>query len=173
MAEAAALLPGMSGWIGAVNREGSARPLLHFRLALQRLGLLRVYNGRLKSTRLGEKLKKDPATLWHGLAELVIPSAEGFERDAALLVFAYAATDEGGAVPLDEVASMLTELGWHIGDQGPILSHHLYQGLSPVLRNLGDSPTFRQRLSADLATATGPSGSRLARAALMADGRKH
>ncbi|MBB1516180.1 plasmid pRiA4b ORF-3 family protein [Tessaracoccus sp. MC1679] len=169
VSEAAAMLPGMSGWIGAVNREGSALPLLRFRLTLQRLGLLRVYNGRLKSTRLGKKLQKDPAALWAGLAGLVIPSAEGFERDAALLMLAYAATDERGAVPADEVASMLTRLGWQLGDHGPILGHHLYQELSPVLQNLGDSPTLRQRISG---LATGPSGSRLARAALMADGRK-
>ena len=63
----------------------------------------------------------------------------------------------------------LARLGWQIGDHGPILGHHLYQELSPVLQNLGDSPTLRQRISG---LATGPSGSRLARAALMADGRK-
>ena len=84
-------------------------------------------------------------------------------------MLAYAATDERGAVPADEVASMLTRLGWQLGDHGPILGHHLYQELSPVLQNLGDSPTLRQRISG---LATGPSGSRLARAALMADGRK-
>lgn len=163
VAEAAALMPTMRDWVGRVNRENTTRPVLYLREELHRVGLLRRFKGRLLLTRSGVLAQADPSLLWQTLSRSLIP-ADGFERDALLLVAAFAAVDPLGTVPLDSVAMLLTQSGWSYGQQ-PIASWNLVHLLCPVLRNLADAPEHQFQ---GLGTVRlGPTAARLARAALL------
>ncbi|MCC2592065.1 hypothetical protein LKO27_01295 [Tessaracoccus sp. OS52] len=105
---------------GKNNREASAPEVRHFRECLQQVGLLRKVKGRLLLTRAGDAARKDPWELWEHLGGRLIPEADGFERDAALLFLLHAAT-EPGPVSLADVADALTMSGWRVDDE-PITS---------------------------------------------------
>jgi hypothetical protein len=86
-------------WHGALNREATTVPLLVWREGLQRAGLLRVAQGRLRASRAALELVDDPVGLWWFLAERV-PVGTAAERDAGLVVLLDLAGD--GAAPLPE-----------------------------------------------------------------------
>lgn len=111
--EAAALVvPGAASWIGKKNREDLTAPVLGFRQSLQAVGLLRKHRGRLLLTKAGAKAQQDPELLWMHLRDRLIPAEEGFDRDATLLLLAYAADAAGEEMPTAAVATALEELGW-------------------------------------------------------------
>ena len=72
-------------WHGALNREATTVPLLVWREGLQRAGLLRAAQGRLRASRAALELVDDPVGLWWFLAERV-PVGTAAERDAGLVV---------------------------------------------------------------------------------------
>lgn len=166
---AAELVPEMGDWIGTNNREVHAVPLLEFRRALQSLGLLRKYKGRLRLTRAGARVRGNPAALWDFLAARLIPTETGFAEEAALLVLAYAATTTNRPVPLHGAAAALAHLGWRRSDGHPLEARELrFIENNPidVLENVSDTPrTFRDR------DRLGPAAIALARAALRAPAR--
>lgn len=111
--EAAALVvPGAASWIGKKNREDLTAPVLNFRQSLQAVGLLREHRGRLLLTKAGAKARRDPELLWLHLRDRLIPTKEGFDRDATLLLLAYAADSAGQEMPIAAVATALEDLGW-------------------------------------------------------------
>jgi hypothetical protein len=162
VAAVARVLPTMGGWIGKANRESETTPVLHFRKVLQSLGLLRKHKGALRLTRAGASAQQAREELWNRLADKLVPGADGFEADAALLLLAYAATSAGSEIPLDGVAAALTTVGWR-ADGHPIECRDLYWAPAlEVLRNVTSEPTTwpdRWRIS--------PAAARLARAALQ------
>jgi pRiA4b ORF-3-like protein len=162
VAAAAELLPAMDGWIGKANREHDTTPVLHFRKALQSLGLLRKHKGSLQLTRAGSEAQAAWQDLWNRLADRLVPSTEGFETDATLLLLAYAATSPDTELPLDTIAAALTHLGWQSGDGTPIVGYDLYRLRAlEILRNISHARpgrTDRCRIS--------PQAAELARAAL-------
>lgn len=101
---------------GKNNREAHAPELLHFRRALQEAGLLRKYRGRLLLTRVGRECRTDTDVLWRQLVARLVPRAEGFARDATLLLLLHAATTVEDEISLAEVAAAMSEAGWHAGD---------------------------------------------------------
>lgn len=121
----AELLPDMRGWIGKANREGDARPVLHFRKALQSLGLIRRHKGTLQLTRAGRQAQADPRALWEWLAARLLPTADGFDADATLLLLVYAGTSPASQLPFDTVADALNHLGWQTADRRPIVGYDL------------------------------------------------
>lgn len=144
--EASAVLPEMQGWIGKNNRESLAFPLLVFRETLQALKLLRKCKGKLLLTRAAAAAGTDPDALWSLLASTLIPQAEGFERDATIvLLLHFATTPEGQDEPDDAAAHMLTQLGWR-HDEGPV-SCHVFADLraAAVLRSLAPRGVTRRR----------------------------
>lgn len=160
---ASAVVPVVAGWIGKKNRESHTLPLLDFRETLRDLGLLRKYKGRLLLTRLGASVRGNPEKAWDVLAERLVP-AEGFNRDATLLVLLHAATSAGKRLPLDAIAASLGELGWRLKDGQAIPGHVLYRlPVLDVLDNVGP-------VGADLTTSRpiSPAAAALARAALQA-----
>lgn len=162
VAAVARVLPTMGGWIGKANRESETTPVLHFRKVLQSLGLLRKHKGALRLTRAGASAQQAREELWNHLADRLVPAADGYETDAALLLLAYAATSAESEIPLDEVAAALTNVGWSADGQ-PIERRDLY-GIPAleVLRNVTSEPATwvnRWRIS--------PAAARLARAALQ------
>ncbi|HEY6396110.1 MAG TPA: hypothetical protein VIX82_01525 [Solirubrobacteraceae bacterium] len=172
VAAAAELLPAMGGWIGKANREHDTTPVLHFRKALQSLGLLRKHKGSLQLTRAGSEARTAWQDLWNRLADRLIPTAEGFETDATLLLLAYAATSPDTELPLDTIAAALTHLGWQSGDGAPIVGYDLYRLRAlDMLRNISHARprrTDRCRISlqaAELARAAlrNPNSARQAR----------
>jgi hypothetical protein len=160
---AARVVPTMGGWIGKANRESEPPPVLHFRQALQSLGLLRKYKGALRLTRAGAVAQQAAEELWNRLADRLVPAESDFNSDAALLVLAYAATSADAELPLDEVAAALTAAGWQTDDGRPIGRRDLYRiPALEVLRNVTSEPIGRLdrwRIS--------PAAARLARAALQ------
>ena len=161
---ASKVVPVMGDWIGANNREVHAVPLLHFRQTLQSMGLLRKHKGTLVLTRVGAAAQRDPAELWNHLAHRLPPGKDGtFESHATLLLLAYAATSNNSDdLPLDQIATALTELGWRHPDGRPVGAYVLYRlPAFDVLINISDKPVplgHRRRIT--------PAAATLARAAL-------
>jgi Plasmid pRiA4b ORF-3-like protein len=160
---ASEIVPAMGDWIGTNNREVHCAPLLDFRQSLQSLGLLRKYKGALLLTRAGAAARRDATTLWHHLAERLLPAAgDTFEGQAGLLLLAYAGSNEDAELPLDEIAAALTELGWRHQDGVPVQGYDLYRMPAyGALINVSDRlRTWAQR------HRISPAASALARAAL-------
>ena len=160
---ASAVVPAMGDWIGKNNREINAVPVLEFRESLQSMGLLRKHKGTLLLTRAGAAAQRHPLNLWRHLADRLIPEKPGeFETIASLLFLAYAGTSPDGAVPLEEVAAALSELGWQHRDGRPLEGYEIYQlDVFNTLVNVADGPVTRgdrNRIS--------PAAAALARAAL-------
>lgn len=127
----------MHRWIGKANREIDTTPVLHFRKALQALGLLRKHKGSLLLTRAGHDSLAAWQTLWKHLADRLVPNADGFDTDATLLLLLYAATSPDSELPLDTIAAALTHLGWQSHDGTPIVDYDLYPLRAlDVLRNV-------------------------------------
>jgi len=61
------------------------------------------------------------------LADKLIPAADGFDRDAMLLLLAYAASSAGQEIPLEPIAEALTHLGWRQRDGRPLDGYELYR----------------------------------------------
>lgn len=141
---AAEVLPNMQGWIGKANREIDTAPVLHFRKALQALGLLRRHKSSLLLTRAGHDSRGAWENLWNQLANRLVPNTDGFDTDATLLLLLYAATSPDSELPLDTIAAALTQLGWQSGGGTPILGYDLYRlRASDVLRNLSTAYVSR------------------------------
>jgi hypothetical protein len=159
---AAKVVPSVGDWIGKLNREADAVPVLHFRKALQSLGLLRKQRDSLLLTRAGAAALEVPGLLWNHLADRLVPAGPGFETDATLLMLAYAATSAGEELPLEDVAAALNDLDWRTGAGRVVERHDLYWlRVTDVLTNVTVEPVDRLerwRIS--------PAAARLARAAL-------
>jgi hypothetical protein len=121
------LLPSVQRRIGKKNRESDTWPVLRFREWMQDLTLLRKYKGRLLLTRRAKSLHGDSRRLWDWLAAALIPPDGGFDTDATLLLLAYAATSEGGALQLERVADALNHLGWRYAGDTEVDTLDLYQ----------------------------------------------
>jgi hypothetical protein len=81
MRAAVEVLPTVHGWIGQANRESDTTPVLHFRKALQALGLLRKHTGSLVLTRAGHDSHDAWQTLWNHLADRLVPNTDGFDTE--------------------------------------------------------------------------------------------
>jgi len=160
---ASRVVPAMSDWIGKNNRESLAAPLLDFRQTLQSMGLLRKHKGRLLLTRAGTAAQKDPEKLWNLLAGKLVVAGEGFDRDATLLLLAYAATSGDANLPLKRIAEAIGHLGWRHRDGTPLKDYEIYRlPAFDVLVNISPRATDRanrRRIS--------PVAGALARAALL------
>ncbi|MEI4274100.1 hypothetical protein TEK04_20440 [Klenkia sp. LSe6-5] len=156
---AAAVVPAAAGWIGAKNREIQTVPVLVFRECLQHLELLRRHKGSLLPTTRGTGARVHPRQLWAVLRESLVP-ADGFVRDASVLVLALAADPRQPGSSFDDVAACLDELGYRHGDGSPVGHRELIElDVTTVLDNLG-RPARRTR------GQWHPSAAALARAAL-------
>lgn len=120
------VLPTMDDWIFGVSREVNTQPVLCFREAVQRLGLLRKHKGALVLTPAGRVVHQDPTALWGHLASHLLPDRPPFEVDATVLVLLYTVTnrqdhslDDPGREP---VVRALAQLGWAHDDGEPISS---------------------------------------------------
>ncbi|WNB86501.1 plasmid pRiA4b ORF-3 family protein [Cellulomonas sp. ATA003] len=155
-------------WIGTLNREAHTVPVLLFREALQRAGVLRLARGRLHATRTAAALVDDPVGLWRHLAER-LPVGQGAARDAGLLVLLRIAGHDGGSSPVDEAAAMAA-LGWRHRDGGALVPGDV-SGLAEhtvaVLRRCGAFGDPGAGAGVGRSTVPTPEGSALARAALQ------
>jgi len=71
------------------------------------------------------------------LADRLVPSTEGFDTDATLLLLAYAATSPNTELPLDTIATALTHLGWQSDDGTQIAGYDVYRLRAlEILRNI-------------------------------------
>ena len=103
-------------WIGTLNRESLTPPVLDFRQAAQKLGLVRVSKGWLRATRLGAELADDPVRLWWHVAARLPVGGRSHEHDAALVTLLAAASL---ADPADQ-ATVMASLGWEFDDGSPL-----------------------------------------------------
>lgn len=165
---ASEVVPAMRDWAGRNNRENLARPLLHFRKALQQVGLLRKNKDRLQLTRAGSSASRDRRALWNHLAtRMGKPAQDRFEQELSLLLLAYAASSRDGSLPVDSIAWALDRIGWKNHDRLPIEGYQVYH-YAPlpleILMNIDgpDAPRSTRRTLSPAAIA-------LARAALFSD----
>ncbi|TKJ28340.1 plasmid pRiA4b ORF-3 family protein [Blastococcus sp. CCUG 61487] len=105
-------------WFGTANREVHTVPVAELRESARRLGLVRVYRGRLLPTTVGRRLADDPASLWHHIATRLPMARDDVDRTAGLLwLLAVAA---GSRQPEVAVAEGLTALDYVLGVDEPI-----------------------------------------------------
>ncbi|WP_153505690.1 plasmid pRiA4b ORF-3 family protein [Cumulibacter manganitolerans] len=123
----AQLLPTMSDWFGKANRETQTRPVLQLRQALQKVGLLRKYKGRLCLTRAGAGARGDARGLWDVLARLLLPGGDGFDAEATLVLLACWATSVGRREPVQDVVRALNDLGWRVEGGARLEPHDVYR----------------------------------------------
>lgn len=147
--EACRVVPAMRGWIGKNNREANAYPLLEFREALRKHKLVRKYKGRLRLAKTAEPIVGDPDALWDYLASRLIPDgSDRFDQQATLLMLAYLATSDDGALQLELVTETLSHLGWRYTDGRPVEWSDLFD-LEPnplhLLWNIGEPPPRRSQ----------------------------
>lgn len=165
--EVCAILPTIHHGVGRNNRENQTYQLLEFREALQRLGLLRKYRGRLLITKAGDAARTDPGRLMRHLAARIVPDRrDDFARILGLLVLLHAASGPGESIPIDRIAGMLHELDWRTGDGSPLHGYDLWRveaNVFTVLDNLNDESLDGWR--ADRPTSA--TAAALARQALM------
>lgn len=118
--ELAAILPSMVGWIHRVTTEVHVQPVLHFREHLQAVGLLRKAKGVLHATKVGKRLRDDPAGLWRHLAERIVPTRVAFDETCAILLLVHLATTEG-RLDEDAIVRTMNEMAWSHSDGSPIV----------------------------------------------------
>jgi len=109
-------------WIGKGNREDLTIPVLHLRETAQQLKLLRKYKGRLVPTARGRDLVDDPVGLWWHLAGALPVGGRDVsdpEWQASVLLLALMASGETDNAEVT-IATLLTGLGWAVGDGQPI-----------------------------------------------------
>ena len=158
---ACAVVPNGYDWPGSMKRESQTPPVLRFREALQRLGLLRKSKGRLVLTKAGARGLVESGFLWGHIASRLIPDKPRFDRDAALLTLLWAT---GTSVFDDVLPAALEALGWCRSDGEPLDSHDLLYAV-PALDALSEIAADR-RGSWELITR-GPAVRALAREALF------
>ncbi|WP_432487064.1 plasmid pRiA4b ORF-3 family protein [Kineococcus sp. SYSU DK018] len=130
-------------WRGraARPRESDVVPLALLRSALQDLGLLRKYRGRLRLTKAGQRVRHDPlALLQHVAGKLPAGSAE-YERVAGLVLLLGIAAGRPVHAQRDVALAVevLHQLGWARTD-GPLRSadvHEAGRTTAEVLVQLG------------------------------------
>lgn len=133
---ASEVVPTMRDWIGTENPEVESAPLLTFRESLRPLGLFRKYKGTLRRTRAATAVMDDPVALAGFLAQRMVPdSEENFDLDGRLMLLFSAITSPDRRVPMDLVATFLTELGWRQRTGAPVP----YQTVYAVGDNLFDT----------------------------------
>jgi len=136
---ASALLPEVAAWIGKKNREIDTMPVLWFREAMQKAGLLRKSKGRLLLTKAGASGRHDPEALWrHLVAALPVGKPDTFELHAGLLALLYTAAEVGDPFPAASITEALAVAGWR-GSHGPLRSAAVYRATDhtrAVLENL-------------------------------------
>ncbi|WP_407344923.1 plasmid pRiA4b ORF-3 family protein [Pengzhenrongella phosphoraccumulans] len=103
-------------WFGAPSRESQTYPVLEFRRAAQKLGLLRVARGRVHATKAGVKLADDPVGLWWHLATRLPLSGAPYGHDACLVALLAIAAGAGPAAQ----AAVMTAIGWERFDGEPM-----------------------------------------------------
>lgn len=163
---ACAVLPTIIEGIGKNNRENQTYQLLHFREELQRLSLLRKYKGRLLLTKAGDAARADLGALWSHLADRLVPDErDRFAREAGLLVLLHAASARGEAIPIDQIAAMLGELGWRFDGQTAVRGYDLWHTRGNVFTLLENIDEVR-RDSWGRDRPIGPVAAALARDAL-------
>lgn len=101
-------------WIGEANREDITWPMRHFRAAAQRMGIVRVYKGRLMLGADAKKALARPELVWRLVASRLLRGLGDAERDASTLLLLTLAdgtqSESGAAVPA--IGFGLEALGW-------------------------------------------------------------
>ena len=109
-------------WPFPPGREVDTLPVLHFRLLLRRLGLVRRHKGRLVRTRAGDAATGDPQALWDHLVSR-LPLGEPDSAGVVVQWLTLLLATPPGPLPDDDlevVAVALNALGWRSGDGEPI-----------------------------------------------------
>ena len=155
-------------WIGKGNREDLTVPVLQLRETAQQLKLLRKYKGRLVPTARGRDLAGDPVGLWWHLAGALPVGGRDVtdpEWQAGVLLLALMAAGSTDNAEVT-IATLLTGLGWTVGDGQPI-DRRTVTGLIAadvhLLRQLG---AFERDRRGNWPGAVTSDGIALARAAL-------
>ena len=144
----ASVIPAMADWIGAANRESHTYPVMSFREAVQKLGLLRKYRGRLLLTKAGGAARGNPEALWRYIASrLPLGKAGSIDLLAGLLALPFAASNPTDHPPLGYIAEALNELGWRHSDRSPVEANDVRWAIEDtfcVMDNITTGPRSRR-----------------------------
>jgi len=155
-------------WIGKGNREDLTVPVLELRETAQQLELLRKYKGRLVPTARGRDLASDPVGLWWHLAgALPVGGREVSEPEwhAGVLLLALIASGDTDNAEVT-IATLLTGLGWAVGDGQPIDRRTVTGLIATDVRLLRQLGALERDEENRWPGAVTPDGMVLARAAL-------
>ncbi len=150
-------------WFGSPNRESQTYPVLDFRRAAQKLGLLRVARGRVYATKAGVKLADDPMGLWWHLAARLPLSGAPYGHDAGLVALLAIAAGVGPP----EQAAVMAAIGWQRFDGAPMTAADVRGDARETVGVLERMGAFAPHPEGDLGTGpTTRDGATFARAAL-------
>lgn len=170
---------GLDWGFGKGNREQNTPEIRRLRESAVRAGLLRKLRGRLIRTKLGASAAVDLGVLADAVAATLIHDTDEAGRDERVLTLllaasgwildepTYAAADRSYGSNhrfFDEVATLLSRLGWRVG-HGPVRREHLHiaREVLGMLSRVDGAPLWSGGMP-------GPAGRHLARRAL-ADSR--
>ncbi|MFB8385690.1 plasmid pRiA4b ORF-3 family protein [Microbacterium sp. NPDC055910] len=105
-------------WIGEANREDMTWPMRHFRAAAQRMGIVRVYKGRLMLGAEAKKALTQPELTWRLVTSRLLRGLDDAERDASTL-WLLTIADGTHSVPGAALAAIgfgLEAIGWRPRD---------------------------------------------------------
>ncbi|MPV51354.1 plasmid pRiA4b ORF-3 family protein [Pseudactinotalea sp. HY160] len=128
---------GIAGWwIGKVNREDQTWPVALLREAARSLGLVTVRSGRLSATAIARKHRENPLELWRHLLTRLPKGTSDFDREAGWLSLAVVAAGTPAQDWREEIAALLTGVGWRAGGDGYLGGLPVYNPTLDVLEVL-------------------------------------
>ena len=147
---------------GPMNRESQIIPVLTFRQAAQKLGLLRVAKGWVRATRAGVTLASDPMGLWWHVATRLPLSGKRHEDDGGLVTLLAAAAGADRTAQ----AAVMTAIGWMHVDGSPLSSADVRRDAGATLSVLDRMGVYERSDRAEWSQRATRDGVTFARAAL-------
>jgi hypothetical protein len=121
---------------GKSNREHNIRPLVMFRAAAQRAGLVRVTGRRAEPTAIAKRIEPDAAALWQHLSAQLPHAEDELTSDVGWFTLLALA---GGVPPdemYDEVRDLTADAGWKAEDGNPVDPYVISELMWPTLATL-------------------------------------
>ncbi|MGX1702873.1 plasmid pRiA4b ORF-3 family protein [Microbacterium sp. NPDC055357] len=129
-------------WSGEANREDLTWPMRHFRASAQRMGIVRVYKGRLMLGAEAKKALARPELTWRLVTSRLLRGLDDAERHASTLLLLTIAdgTYSARAAAIAAIGFGLGAIGWRPRDEDDFSAdtiHALTARANHVLEDVG------------------------------------
>ncbi|WP_024802625.1 plasmid pRiA4b ORF-3 family protein [Nocardia sp. BMG51109] len=125
-------------WIGKGNREDLTPPVHDLRTSAVTLGLLRKYQGRLRTTAKARALQGDPLALWHHITERFPATLKKHHQQHGTLLYLIALAAGETDDITQFVGEVMPAIGWQIdgGRMDPAV-HDAVRPVTDILDRMG------------------------------------